>query len=272
MSKKIKIGIIGFGNMGSSCATAFNKKIQYEVLVYDSNPKKKTKAKDLCFAKDINTLIRLSEIIVLAIKPQDIEAFLTQNKDVLLKKKPLLVSIAAGIPLSWFQKRSLGIRVIRVMPNLAAKVEESFSFISKGKNAKKADLVKVKDIFSSIGKVITINEKYLDKATGVSGSGPGYIFYFMDSMYQETLKLGFTKKEAKRMIIQTFLGAVKLAKASKEEFKTLVNSVASKKGTTEAALKVFKAKKLNQIIALGINKACQRAKEISSNLANMEKK
>ena len=84
MSKKIKIGIIGFGNMGSSCAIAFNKKIQYEVFVYDSNPKKKIKAKDLYFAKDINALISLSDIIVLAIKPQDIETFLIQNKDVLL--------------------------------------------------------------------------------------------------------------------------------------------------------------------------------------------
>ncbi len=263
MSKKIKIGIIGFGNMGSSCAVAFNKKTQYEVFVYDLDQRKKIKAKNFLVTKNTNELITKSEIIILAVKPQDLDSFLKQNKELLLKEKPLLVSIAAGIPISWFQGRLLGVRIIRVMPNLAAKVEESLSFISKGKNAKKTDLINVIKIFSCIGRVIVTSEKYLDKATGVSGSGPGYVFYFMDSMYQGALKLGFTKEEAKTMVIQTFLGAAKLAKASKEEFKTLIDSVASKKGTTESALKVFKIRKLNQTIAKGMNNACKRAKEIS---------
>jgi len=272
MNKKIKVGIVGFGNMGSSCATAFSKRSQYEVLIFDSDQKKKIKTKDFHTTKNIKELIAISEIVVLAIKPQNIATFLKQNKEALLKNKPLFISIAAGISLSWFQKRLLGMRIVRAMPNLAAKVGESLSFISKGRNVKKADLIRVEGLFSSIGRVIVTSEKCLDKATGVSGSGPGYVFYFMNSMYQGALKLGFTKKEAKEMITQTFLGAAKLAKASKKEFKTLIESVASKKGTTEAALKVFKAEKLNQIIAKGMSKACQRAREISSQLAKVEKK
>ena len=272
MSRKIKVGIVGFGNIGGSCASALNKRSRYKVLIYDTDRKKKPKAKSFSVVKDIAQLIAEAEIIILAIKPQDIGDFIAGNKTGLVKRKPLLVSIATGIPIAWFQGQLKGVPIIRVMPNLAAKVGESLSFISKGKNAKKSDLVKVERIFSCIGEVNVVEEKYLDKVTGVSGSGPGYVFYFMESMYQGALKLGFTKKEAKRMITQTFLGAAKLAKASGEEFKTLIKKVASKKGTTEAALKVFKAGKVGKTIIRGMSSACQRAKKISSELAKREKK
>jgi len=266
MNRKIKVGIIGFGNMGGSCASALNERNQYKVFIYDAERRKRRKAKSFSVTKDIAQLIAAAEIVILAIKPQNIGNFLAQNKEGLLKRKPLLVSVAAGISASWLQGHLKGIRIIRVMPNLAAKVGESLSFISKGKNAKKSDLAKVERIFSCIGEVIVVEEKYLDKVTGISGSGPGYVFYFMESMYQGALKLGFTKKEAKRMITQTFLGASKLAKASKEEFKTLIKEVASKKGTTEAALKVFKKKKVDKAIIQGMDNACRKSREISGKL------
>ena len=272
MSRKIKVGIIGFGNMGSSCASALSKRSQYKVFIYDSDRKKIRKAKNFSIAKDIEQLIAAAEIVILAIKPQDISNFLTENKKSLVKRKPLLISIAAGISTSWFQRHLKGLTIIRAMPNLAAKVGESMSFISKGKNAKKSDLVKAERIFLCIGEVIMTEEKYLDKATGVSGSGPGYVFYFMESMYQGALKLGFTKKKAKTMVTQTFLGAAKLAKSSGGEFKTLIKRVASKKGTTEAALKVFGAGKVDKTIIRGMSSACQRAKVISRKLAGEEKK
>jgi len=272
MSRKIKVGIVGFGNMGGSCARALNAKNQYKVFIYDTDWRKRRQAKSFFVTKDVSQLIAAAEIVILAIKPQDIGNFLVQNKEGLLKRKPLLVSIAAGISTSWLQGYLKGMPIIRAMPNLAAKVGKSLSFISKGGNVKKSDLAKAERIFSCIGEVIMVEEKYLDKATGVSGSGPGYVFYFMESMYQGALKLGFTKKEARRMITQTFLGAVKLAKASGEEFKTLIKGVASKKGTTEAALKVFKAGKVDKTIIKGMSSACQRAKRLSRELTKKERK
>lgn len=268
----IKVGIVGFGNMGGSCASALSKRSRYKIFIYDTDQKKRQKAKSFFVTKDITQLIAAAEVVILAIKPQDIGNFLTQNKESLLKRKPLLVSIAAGISTSWFQGYLKGIRIIRAMPNLSAKVGESLSFVSKGKNAKKSDLAKAERIFSCIGEVIVVEEKRLDKVTGVSGSGPGYVFYFMESMYQGALRLGFTRKEAKRMITQTFLGAAKLAKASGEEFKTLIKGVASKKGTTEAALKVFKAGKVDKAIIKGMSSACQRAKKISCGTYKLAKK
>lgn len=267
MSKKIQVGIVGFGNMGSSCASALSAKGQYKIFVYDTDPKKRQKAKSFSVVRNGSQLIAATNILILAIKPQDIGAFLADNRKILLREKPLVISMAAGISTAWLSKHIEGIRVIRAMPNLAAKVRKSLSFISKGKSAKESDLMKAEKIFSCIGEVIVVGEKYLDKVTGISGSGPGYVFYFMESMYQGALKMGFTKKEAKRMITQTFLGAAKLAKVSGQEFKTLIKGVASKEGTTEAALKVFKAGKLEKTIIKGMSSACQRAKQISCQLA-----
>ena len=263
MSRKIEIGIIGFGNMGHSCAAALKAGNQYKIFIYDKDKKKTQKVKGFYLLQSTPQLIAAAGIVILAIKPQDIGEFLTQNKEHLLKKKPLIISIAAGISTSRLEKSLENLRVVRAMPNLAARVKKSISFLSGGKFAKKSDLEIAKKIFSCVGEVVVIKEKYLDKVTGVSGSGPGYVFYFMESMYQGALKLGFTKNNAKKMIIQTFLGAAKLAEEPGEEFKSLIAGVASQKGTTEAALKVFTALKVDKAIVKGMESACQRAGKIS---------
>ncbi len=266
MSRKIKVGIIGFGNMGRSCVDALKTDDQHKVFIYEKDKKKTQRIKGFCISQSVSSLIEAAEVIVLAIKPQDISDFLTRNKEHLLRKKPLVVSIAAGISTSWLQTHLGNLRIIRVMPNLAARVKKSISFISAGKFAKPNDLRIVKKIFSYAGEIIVINEKYQDKVTGLSGSGPGYVFYFMESMYQSALGMGFTKNNAKKMVIQTFLGAATLAKESKAEFKSLIAGVASKNGTTEAALKIFDASKVNKAILRGIESACQRAGKISQEL------
>ena len=272
MSRKIRIGIIGFGNMGYSCAAALKMENQYKIFIYDKDKKKTQKVKGFDSLQSTPQLIAAADIVVLAIKPQDIGEFLTQNKEHLLKKKPLIISIAAGISTLWLEKSLGNLRIVRAMPNLAARVKKSVSFISGGKFAKKNDLEIVKKIFSCIGEVVVIKEKYLDKVTGVSGSGPGYVFYFMESMYQGALKLGFTKNNAKKMIIQTFLGAAKLAEESKKGFESLIAGVVSRGGTTEAALKVFTAFKIDKTIVKGMESASQRAGKISRELTGGKKK
>ena len=131
MSRKIKVGIVGFGNMGSSCASALKKKGRYKVFIYDTDWRKRQKAKDFSITKNVTQLIAAAEILILAIKPQSVGGFLSQNKQGLMKRKPLLVSVAAGVSTSWFQKHLKGIRIIIAMPKLAAKVGEYLSFISK---------------------------------------------------------------------------------------------------------------------------------------------
>jgi len=271
MKNKLKIGVIGLGNMGKTLACALSIRNSYRLFVYDKIKSKKKHISGCFTTKNLKELLTKSEIIILAIKPQDVEEFLIKYREY-IDSKQLFVSIAAGIPMKFYKKYLKTVRIIRVMPNLAASIGESVSFISKGKYITNRDLSIVKEIFSCVGKVIAIDESYLDKVTSLSGSGPGYVFYFMESMYKSALKLGFEKRQAKDMVIQVFLGAAKLAKNSGKDFQCLKNAVASKGGTTEAAFSVFKDKKIDTIIERGIKNAQNRAKTISCKLLKRKRR
>jgi len=265
MKKEMKIGIIGFGNMGEACARALAEKCKVCVFIYDKDRKKTRNKKNFCICRNIEELIKNVEVVILAIKPQDAGDFLIQAKAHLLQKSPLFISILAGISTKAFEKHLGGVRVIRVMPNVAAKVKESVSFICKGKFSKKGDLKIAEEIFSSLGETIEVKESYLDKVTSISGSGPGYIYYFMDCLYGSAITLGFSKAIARKMVINTFLGAASLAKAGGSDFKTLIKQVASKGGTTQAALEVFEKNNLKSLINKAVGAAHLRAKQLSKN-------
>jgi pyrroline-5-carboxylate reductase len=263
MKRKINIGIIGFGNMGRAFGRALAKVGNYNVFAYDKVRIKTKGARGIRIFSDAPALVQKAEVVILAIKPQDVESFLCDNKKYLLEEKPLFISIAAGISIKTLEKYLNGVHIIRIMPNLAAVVNESISFLAKGRFANKSDLAKALRIFSHTGEAIVIAENYLDKVTAISGSGPAYVFYFMLAMYESALKLGFKKEDARRMVIKTFEGSIKLAKEAGKELGTLIQEVTSKRGTTQAALGVFKANKLNKIIAGGITAAYRRAGQIS---------
>ncbi|UCD15836.1 MAG: pyrroline-5-carboxylate reductase [Candidatus Omnitrophota bacterium] len=258
----MRVGIIGFGNMGATFAVAFQSK-QRQVYVYDIDKKKTAGQKGFIISESSRALIEKVEVVVLAIKPQDIKIFLNTIKDAFYKSKPLLITIAAGVSTKFFEKHIKGIRVVRAMPNLAAKVGQSMSFICKGKFAKEEDLAIAKDLLSSVGEVVTISQDYIDKVTSIAGSGPGYIYYFMDCLYKGALSLGFSKGLAKKMVIQTFLGAAALVKEEPLDFKEWVGKVASKGGTTQAALRLWQRNNLPVLVEEGIEAALLKAKKLN---------
>ncbi|MDD4295070.1 MAG: pyrroline-5-carboxylate reductase [Candidatus Omnitrophica bacterium] len=229
----------------------------------DSKKSAKLKGKAISWAKNGQELITSVDYVILAIKPQDIDVFLAQVKGHFLKSKPVLVSVAAGVKLSVFEKILAGIKVIRVMPNLALRINQSVSFISGGNKADDKSVKIVKNIFKLVGEVFIIKEKFMDKVTAITGSGPGYVYYFMRAMYEAACDFGFSKSDARKMVLNTFKGAVGLAEATDMDFSVLQDAVTSKKGTTEAAIKVFDKGKVQKVIKDGINAAYKRAKELS---------
>ena len=263
MSKSINVGVIGFGNMGSAISFALKNKKQYRLYIYDKNYKKIKGLKSFIVCKSCKELIDNADIVILAIKPQDMRDLLNDYAGYLINSPPLIITIAAGLPLKLFEKNLKKARVIRVMPNIAAKVKKAVSFIACGRLVNKSDEKNAKDIFSCLGEVYMAKENFLDKATAISGSGPGFIYYFMDCIYKSAINLGFQKKEAKKMIALIFLGAAKLALSSRKDFSSLVKDVSSKKGTTEAGISVFRSMRLKEAIEEGIKAAFKRAKEIT---------
>jgi pyrroline-5-carboxylate reductase len=263
MKKITTVTVLGCGNMGRALAQALSRHARFSVRVYDIDRRKTKGLRRVSVVRDIPALIKGSDVLLVAVKPQDIAQFLDQSHAILLRHRPLVVSIVAGIPTTVFERRLKGVKVVRAMPNLPAQVGKSVTFLCAGRHAARGDVRSAQEIFSCVGRVFVTQEKSLDKVTSLSGSGPGYIYYMMECMYRKACRMGFLRKEAREMVFGTFEGAIELAHVSKKDFSALVRAVSSPRGTTEAALEVFKKYRIEEIFSRGIDQAVLRAKVIS---------
>lgn len=176
------------------------------------------------------------DIIIIAVKPQIMGGLLESSKD-FISDRHLCISIAAGVPLSFMEgKLAHGCRVVRVMPNTPALVLEGASALSPGVNVSDADMADAKAIFDAVGQAVILPEVYLDGVTGLSGSGPAYIFTLIESMVEAGLKVGLPRAEAVALTNQTILGSVKLAIETAKHPGELKAMVTSPGGTTIAGL------------------------------------
>jgi pyrroline-5-carboxylate reductase len=262
MQRVKKIGIIGFGNIGSSLGRALRDR-GWKVYAYDKERRKLKKKDKLYICKDSPDLIEKVPILIIAIKPQDILHFLKTNKVHLKTHSPLIISILAGTRIRLFEKLIGKVKVIRCMPNLAVKERQSISFLSRGAFATPKDLTIAKEIFNCVGQSLVIEERFLDKVTAISGSGPGYLYYFMNCLYESARMLGFKSDIARNMTIATVQGAVSLLKDSKDDFSVWLGRVTSRGGTTEAAVKVLNRGKVDQTMKKAVKAAYVRAKQLS---------
>ncbi|MBN2120796.1 MAG: pyrroline-5-carboxylate reductase [Candidatus Omnitrophica bacterium] len=263
---KYSIGIIGCGNMGQALVKGIKSKYpKADVCAYDIDKRRLKKVAKSCNAaeaRSLKELVKLSSTLVIAVKPQDIEPALRAIKDNCLGK--FIISIAAGVSTSYIQKKvHFRMPVVRAMPNLAAKVGGSVTALAAGKYGL-TFISKAIKIFDTIGISMIMDEKYMDAVTAISGSGPGYVYYFMDCIYQSALSLGLSKQIARKLVAQTFLGASNLVKDSNDDFKVWASRVASKGGTTEAALNIFKKQALKSTVKQAVRAAYLRAKKLKA--------
>jgi pyrroline-5-carboxylate reductase len=217
MLKNEVVGIIGAGNMGKALVKGLIKAKEVSkknIYVSDINIEH---LKAIKKEFNINTvhknnrqIIELSSIIFLAVKPQILDRVLTEIKDY-INENHLFISIAAGIPTSFIENfTDKKIRVIRAMPNTCAMVMEAATAITKGTYATDEDLDKAEKIFSAIGRVVTIEESLMDAVTGLSGSGPAYIFVIIEALSDAGVKMGLSREVATILSAQTVLGSAKL--------------------------------------------------------------
>jgi pyrroline-5-carboxylate reductase len=252
-----RVGIIGFGNMGS--AIAEHIKNHFIVFVFDKDTSKtRGLLLGINVANDIKYLLDKTDIIILAVKPQDLDEVLAAIKDNI--KGKLIISIVAGKSTRYIEDKLGKVKVIRVMPNLPAKIGEGISCISKGRYVTKlSDLVLAEYIFRLLGKTEKVREDMMNDVTAVSGSGPGYYYkycptrayeypaslikfeneYYIPNLSLSAQELGFSKRQAERLSMATAEGSRKLLLHSKTIPAKLRKQVTSKGGTTQAALKVF---------------------------------
>lgn len=260
------IGIIGGGNMGAAIINGICGK--YSVYACEQDKKRcrylsRKYGRSGLKIRDLDTVVRESGIIILAVKPQDIDAILKDVKACITKNK-LVISIAAGITIAYIQKR-LGpdIKIIRTMPNLPAQIKEGMTAICKGKAVTKAGLVSACGIFDNIGKTVVVDEKLIDAVTAVSGSGPAYVFLFVEYLNDAAHSLGLNESLTKQLVMQTLKGSISVLQQDKDAPAVLRSRVTSKGGTTQAAMDIFRRSKTGSIFKHALKAAKMRAKELS---------
>jgi len=266
----MKIGIIGFGNMGSIFAESFCSYGYFkkeDIFVSDKDKNKISIAKRKDYRIETNTeLAKKTDIILLAIKPDDIEKVIEEISGFLDRKK-LLISIAAGVKIKRIEGKLKNKNpVIRVMPNLNIKVKAGIIVYCKGKNAKEKRYdVLFKKFFSPLGLVLQMPENKFDIITAISGSGPGFIFYIADVLTKICEKKKIERKNAISLVKTLFYGSGKLLFYSNQTPEELKEMVCSPKGTTIAGIEIFEKNKFPDIFQKVIEKSEKRSKELSKN-------
>lgn len=264
-----KIGIIGGGNMGEALfchlSTVAEKSTSLMISEMDVSRRDYLRTKHKIIVEiDNNVIVKYSDVIIVAVKPQDLDAVLKTEICCGVTKEKLIISIAAGVTTKRIEKIvGKDIPVIRAMPNMAARIGEAITSLSPGTAVKEAHMDIARNIFSTIGEVIEVDEKLVDGVTAVSGSGPAYFFYLIEALIEAAKALGFGEETAKKLVLKTASGSVGLLKALKEEPAVLREKVTSKGGTTEAAFKVFESKKFKKIVKDAVKAARKRSKELS---------
>ena len=209
-----------------------------------------------------NSKIEDSDVVLLATKPQDLGETLSSLK---LGKNTLLISLLAGVKSAKIESlTSDSVRVVRVMPNTPLLISKGMSVIAKGSRASKSDIDWVCDFFGKSGKVLVMKEQEMDAVTATSGSGPAYLFAFVEAMTKAAIRLGLDQDSANTLVSQTLFGAAGMLESSGKDAKTLRENVTSPKGTTAAALQVFEDSKLDEIVYEAMKAARDRSIELSN--------
>ena len=278
---KNKLYFIGYGHMAEAIYQRLDKSLFKNIFLIEKDDDrrisidKKKHGKTQLLKSLQGIKFCNSDIVILAVKPNQIKSICNEINSLIIEKKdlPVVISIAAGVTTTsikdYIIQENLShlqnfLNIYRAMPNLCASNGDSItglfgSSVSDITNSKNT----VSEIFNSVGEILWVKkEADLNIVTAISGSGPAYIFYIMEIMINSAQELGLSEKDAKKLVTMTLIGSGKMG-LSIQNLKEQISKVSSKGGTTEAALKVFEKENLGLIFNQAIEAAHARSKEIS---------
>ncbi|MDI6791276.1 MAG: pyrroline-5-carboxylate reductase [bacterium] len=263
------LGFIGVGNMGQALIKGLLKAGMIEPQRIVATDLDKTKLSILedetgirTTDQDKHVVVELSEAILLCVKPPAIISLLEQIAPVITSDKTI-ISIAAGIGTQQIEETvGEGIPVIRVMPNTPAMVGAGISAISKGKYAGPGEEKLAIEIFGAVGEVITVDEGLMDVITGLSGSGPAYIFTVIEALSDAGVAGGLSRETALKAAVWTVFGAAKMVLETGQHPAILREMVTSPAGTTIAGLKALEDRGIRAMFMEAVKEAARRAEEL----------
>jgi pyrroline-5-carboxylate reductase len=262
------IAFLGAGNMAEALVKGLLRaKVAEpgEILCTDRRAERGPELKErygVKFTTSNKEAAERADLLVLSVKPQVMNKLLDEIAPVLDQKK-LVISIAAGVPIAAIERKvGHGVRIIRTMPNTPALVGAGATALSAGEHATEADLAQAKALFDAIGKTVIVDEPLLDAVTGLSGSGPAYIFLIIEALSDAGVKVGLARTQAQDLAAQTVLGSAKLLIETGEHPGRLKDQVTSPGGTAIAGLHTLEAGGLRTTLMNAVEAATTRSREL----------
>jgi pyrroline-5-carboxylate reductase len=263
-----KIAVIGGGNMAEAIMRGLLREdVGVGICVAEISPKRRdeltAKFPNVRVVGDAAEAAEWGEVVILAIKPQQADGVLDLIERVVTSDK-LVISIMAGIPTAKIEANLVaGCRVIRAMPNTPALIGAGATAVSAGRKASADDLDLARQIFSLVGVAVSVDEKLMDAVTGLSGSGPAYVFTFIEALTDAGVKNGLTREVAAQLASQTVLGAARMVVETGDHPTLLKEKVTSPGGTTIAALHSLENGSFRGTVMNAVEAACLRSKELA---------
>lgn len=266
----MKTLIIGAGNMGKTYAQSFlaSHIVRPQDLAFSirREAQRESLSREFPAVQIVvgidEAAIAAAELLIIAVKPQD-SAMLFQQIATHIQPSQVVLSVMAGVKMAALATALGTEKVLRAMPNLPAQIGMGMTAFTASDAVSKHELVAIQNLLSTTGRAMYFDdETMIDASTAVSGSGPAFVFYFMDAMLRAAGDMGFTPSQAELLVWQTFNGAIHLINKYPHTCGEWIQRVASKGGTTEAALRVFEQQEVSVAIQAGLDAAFTRAKEL----------
>ncbi|HEU0034377.1 MAG TPA: pyrroline-5-carboxylate reductase [Kofleriaceae bacterium] len=262
------VGVIGAGNMAEALIRGLVRGGHVSADRITASAPRKERLEELRatygihVTQDNRAVAQIADLCLLSTKPQILDKVLREIADV-LKPNTLLLSIAAGVDTETIEAAVPdGVRVVRAMPNTPALVGAGATAIAAGRHSTEADLAAAKAIFEAVGIAVVLDEIHLDAVTGLSGSGPAYIFLILEALADAGVKVGLSRRNAQRLAAQTVMGSAKLLLDTDEHPGKLKDMVTSPGGTAIAGLHTLEEGGLRTTLINAVETATKRAREL----------
>jgi len=261
------IGFVGAGNMAEAMIRGLLRGKDFAPEQVIASGPREERVNELSEKYGIrattdNKLPAAADIVVLSVKPQILSRVLDEV-GATIRPDALVISIAAGVPVATIQARlASGTRVIRAMPNTPALVDAAATAIAGGEHAREADLADAKRIFDAIGITVILEESALDAVTGLSGSGPAYVFLILEALSDAGVKVGLSRRTSQLLAAQTLLGSAKLLLETNEHPGRLKDMVTSPGGTAITGLHTLENGGVRTTLMNAVEAATRRSREL----------
>lgn len=264
----MKVLVIGAGNMGLTYAegmassTYLNRR---KLMIYDISPEKIISLKEMKIFdvyEKLEEALPKADVVFIAVKPFHSEELFERMKP-MVHQEQIFVSLMAGVTIETIQQNLNVAKVVRTMPNLPAQVGKGVTSYTESEQVSRVERLMIRNLLDTTGESIHVkNQNFIDASTGISGSGPAYVFYFMNSMLEAALKMGFSDHDSRVLVSKTFEGAVELFNQNDLSPTLWMDRVASKGGTTRAALDSMDDNNVKELIKDAAYAAFDRAVEL----------